>query len=278
MFKWAAREELVPVAVHQALATVAGLRKGRTGVRDADPVGPVAADARRGRHPAVPQPARGGLVEFQRLTGCRPGEACRSAVRPGHGRGGLGVPPAAPQDGVAGEGPGRSPSGRRPRPCCRRFQPADPDAPLFSPAGGGGVHAGRGAARKTPRYPSHLARNAGKRAKSPARSPAERYSVTSYGQAVRRAADRANRRRAALAGAGNFDPVPRWHPNQLRHAHGTAVRRRYGLEAAGAALGHAKTSATEVYAERDEAFGRQGGRRDGLTVRPGQLRWPVPGR
>ena len=38
IFKWAVAEELVPPAVHQALAAVAGLQRGRTdGPRDANP-------------------------------------------------------------------------------------------------------------------------------------------------------------------------------------------------------------------------------------------------
>ena len=45
--------------------------------------------------------------------------------------------------------------------------------------------------------------------------------------------------------------VPRWGVYRLRHAHGTEVRKGYGLEAAGATLGHTKMSATEIYAERD---------------------------
>jgi integrase len=45
--------------------------------------------------------------------------------------------------------------------------------------------------------------------------------------------------------------VPHWHPNQLRHLFATEVRRRYGLEAAQVALGHAKADVTQVYAERD---------------------------
>jgi integrase len=45
--------------------------------------------------------------------------------------------------------------------------------------------------------------------------------------------------------------VPHWHPNQLRHSHATEVRRRFGLEAAQVALGHAQANITEVYAERD---------------------------
>ena len=47
VFKWAASEELVPVAVWQALATVKGLQKGRTDAREAERVKPVAqGDAR----------------------------------------------------------------------------------------------------------------------------------------------------------------------------------------------------------------------------------------
>jgi integrase len=45
-----------------------------------------------------------------------------------------------------------------------------------------------------------------------------------------------------------------WHPNQLRHAHGTEVRRRYGLEGAQVALGHSRADVTQVYAERDRAL------------------------
>ena len=43
----------------------------------------------------------------------------------------------------------------------------------------------------------------------------------------------------------------RWHVNQLRHSHATRVRKEFGLEAAGAALGHANMSVTEIYAECD---------------------------
>jgi integrase len=88
MFKWAASEELVPPAVYQALSTVSGLQRGRTTARETEPVGPVdeavvdATIQHLNRHVC-------GLVEFQRLTGCRPGEACTRtpyraiATRPG---------------------------------------------------------------------------------------------------------------------------------------------------------------------------------------------------
>jgi site-specific recombinase XerC len=43
----------------------------------------------------------------------------------------------------------------------------------------------------------------------------------------------------------------RWHPNQLRHAYATQVRKDFGLEAAQVALGHSRADVTQVYAERD---------------------------
>ncbi len=45
--------------------------------------------------------------------------------------------------------------------------------------------------------------------------------------------------------------VPRWHPHRLRHSRLTAIRRRYGLEAAQVVAGHARADVTEVYAEAD---------------------------
>jgi site-specific recombinase XerC len=44
----------------------------------------------------------------------------------------------------------------------------------------------------------------------------------------------------------------RWHPNQLRHAFGTRVRKTHGLEAAQVLLGHSRADVTQVYAERNE--------------------------
>ncbi len=45
----------------------------------------------------------------------------------------------------------------------------------------------------------------------------------------------------------------RWAPNQLRHAAGTRIRAKYGLEAGQVILGHANADVTQIYAERDLA-------------------------
>jgi integrase len=74
-FRWAAGEELIPFEVYHRLTAVSGLQCGRTEARETEPVRPVddaIVDAtlhHLNRHVR-------SLVEFQRLTGCRPGEAC----------------------------------------------------------------------------------------------------------------------------------------------------------------------------------------------------------
>jgi integrase len=46
--------------------------------------------------------------------------------------------------------------------------------------------------------------------------------------------------------------VPRFAPNQIRHAYATNVRATHGVEAAQVLLGHARADVTQVYAERNE--------------------------
>ena len=76
MFRWAASEEMVLVTVPQALATVAGLRKGRTTAREPVPVKPVGQEVVEATLPHLSQ-VLADMVRFQRLTGCRPGEMCQ---------------------------------------------------------------------------------------------------------------------------------------------------------------------------------------------------------
>ncbi len=47
--------------------------------------------------------------------------------------------------------------------------------------------------------------------------------------------------------------VQQWCPIQLRHAAGTEVREKMGLEAAQVHLGHARCDVTQVYAETSQA-------------------------
>lgn len=253
-FRWAVENELVPAAVLQALKAVAGLQAGRTSAREPDPVLPVADADVRATLPFLGPVVR-GMVEVQLLTGMRPGEVCQ--LRP------CDIDTAGEvwvfrprQFKTRHRGKERAVAiGPRARAVLEHLAPGEPTAHYFDPRRTvAEFQAARAAGRRTPRYPSHIARNAAVRVATPKREPAERYTVSSYGHAVARAVERANRRRERLAGAGNYEPVAHWHPNQLRHAHGTEVRRRFGLEAAQVALGHERADVTQVYAEKNLAL------------------------
>lgn len=75
IFKWAASEELVPPSVFHGLASVEGLRKGRTVAREAEPVLPVTDAIVEATIPYL-QPVVAAMIRFQRHTGCRPAEVC----------------------------------------------------------------------------------------------------------------------------------------------------------------------------------------------------------
>jgi integrase len=91
----------------------------------------------------------------------------------------------------------------------------------------------RRANRKTKVQPSQQNRRVQKRK----RPPSSFYKTTAYSHAIRLACLRAG--------------ITVWAPNQLRHLHGTKVRKQFGLEAAQVALGHAQANITEIYAERN---------------------------
>lgn len=254
LFKWAAGEELVRFETYHRLTAVAGLQKGRTPARETEPVGPVDDETVNATLPFLNRHVR-GVIEFQRLTGCRPGEACRLRpcdidttgdvwlYRPPHHKNTHRGKPR-----VVAIGP-------RARALLAAYTPADPTAYYFSPAAAvAEQHAARSAARKTPRFPSHMRRNAAKRVATPKRPPAARYIPMAVSHAIARVVERENTRRERMAGAGNYDPLPYWHPNQLRHAHATKVRAAFGLEAAQAALGHERADVTQIYAERNTAL------------------------
>jgi integrase len=76
MFRWAAEEELLPGSVHDNLAKVASLRKGKSKARESEKVRPV-PDATADATLPFLHPVPRAMVELERLTGMRPGEVCR---------------------------------------------------------------------------------------------------------------------------------------------------------------------------------------------------------
>ena len=233
VFKFAAAEELIPFEVFNRLTTVAGLQRGRSDAPESEPVGPVADEHVDAALPFLTRHVR-GLVELQRLTGCRPGEAC-GIRRADIDTGGAIWLYRPKQHKSAWRGKPRVIAiGPRAQILLREFFTPNLDDYLFSPRRSmEEFRAGQRAKRTSAVQPSQQNR----KRRTPKKTPTERYSSRSYAQSV---AD-------ACVKAG----VPHWHPNQLRHTHATKVRKTFGLESAGASLGHTKMSATEIYAERD---------------------------
>jgi integrase len=239
VFRWAASVELVPAAVVAQLATLDGLRVGRTGARETGGVQPVPVEHVDAVLPFLTRPVA-AMVRLQLLTACRAGEVV--VMR------GCDLTPGDPvweyrpaSHKGAWRGKGRViPLGPRAQAVVKEFLRPDTDAYLFSPADAvAEVHARRAADRRSRPTPSELSR----RVTEPGAGRARLYDVNDYGQAIRRACRRAG--------------VPVWSPLRLRHTAATLIRARYGLEGAQTVLGHARADVTQVYAERDLAKARQ---------------------
>ena len=258
-FKWAASVELVPAALVQTLATVAGLQKGRTTAREPEPVGPVAVEVVEATLPQLPRPIA-AMVRLQLLTGMRPAEVCMVlGCDLTRGEPTWTYRPASHKTACRGR-KREIPLGPRAQALIHNFIRPDETAFLFDPREAVAEHhARRSAARKSKPTPSERAARAG----APAGGHARRYSRSSYLNAIRRACDRAfphpslsKVRRSRLTDAERSELLAwrkahRWHPIQLRHTAATLIRSRFGLDMAQAVLGHAKADTTEIYAARD---------------------------
>ncbi len=239
-FKWGVSQEIIPPTVYQALATVPGLRKGRTQAREPEPIGPVADHVVEVTLPWLPE-MLADMVRIQRLTGCRPGEVC--SMRPceiDRTTDPWVYRPASHKT----QHLGRTRTiyiGPKAQDVLRPYLLRPAEAFCFSPAESESKRKTEmRSRRKSPVQPSQVDRAK----KRPKRTAGDHYDKDSYCRAVHRAVDRANKDRIE-------DPLPHWHPNQLRHAAATEIRREYGLEATQVVLGHAKADATQLYAERD---------------------------
>lgn len=238
-FRWAAAQELVPASVYESLRTLAGLRRGRTEATESEPVEPVEDATVSATLPHLPHHIR-VMVELMWVTGMRPSEVC-SMTLARIDRGGDIWTYRPETHKTAHHGKERViPLGPRAQAALTGFLASRvlvSDESLFSPRRAREERFARlRASRKTKVQPSQTDRSSAK----PKRLPALVYTPNVISHAVAIAAEKAG--------------VPHWHPYQLRHAFATKTRKAFGLEHAGAALGHTKMSATEVYAERDAAL------------------------
>ncbi len=234
VFAWAAENELLPVSIHQALRTVAGLRKGRTEAREKPPVGPVPDEIVERTLPRL-SPTVQAMVRLQRLTGMRPQEVILMR--------GQDIERAGENCWVY-------------RPCRHKTEHHDRERvvflgpraqelirPFLEMAGSGYLFSPKRAEeqrraellarRKTPPRQRPVTR----RKSQPKRAPGDLYDGGAYRKAIRRACLKLG--------------IPIWFPHQLRHSAATQFRCLYGLEVAQAILGHSELGTTQVYAQSD---------------------------
>jgi integrase len=251
MFAWAVEEELVPVHVYQALTCIKGLKKGKGQAREKPRVKPVPEAHIEATLPHLPPVVR-IMVQVQRLCGGRPQDIVQ--MRP------IDIDMSGPvweyrppcyktQHRNEEDGPDRERIvflGPKAQALLKLLLPLCVTDHFFGPRRSEVKRLEvRREARKTPLWPSHVREQERQRATARKREapPRDHYDVASYRRAVRRACVKAG--------------VPIWCPLQLRHCRGTEVRKRFGLEASQAVLGHAELGVTQVYAEVDRETARR---------------------
>ena len=228
-FRWCASEQMIPVAVVEALETVDGLSAGRSTARETDAVKGVPVPIVVSTLPYL-SPTVSAMARVQLLCGMRPQDVCRMTCgavdrskdiwiyRPDkhknthRGKGLIkAVPPAAQE-------------------ILLKFWREDPNEVIFSTDDS--LEHWRSTVRVRPPAVKSKKRN------QPVRRP---YKTSSYGKSIVYAIAR-----AAKAGV----TIPHWQPNQLRHSIATQLRASAGAEAAQLFLGHSKIDTTLIYAEK----------------------------
>jgi integrase len=233
LFKWGVLRELVPEHRIPLLELVPPLLSGQTTAPDSDGVKPVPDHIVEGTLPHLP-PVAADLIRFERLVGCRPGEArrlrpCDIDMRdiPSHRGTWVWTPYRHKNQWRKKRLPRLIVIGPKAqailRPWLARVE-GRPESHVFSPkfsvrrASGWKV-----ATADTPWVPV------------PKKLVNDVYSKDSLNRAIERACRRAG--------------LPKWTANQLRHARLTEVRATVSIDAAQAVGGHASISQTEHYAQ-----------------------------
>lgn len=237
MFKWGVSEELLPASILEALRTLAPLRRGQTTAREAPPVSLAhprhIVKALRRMTPTV-----AAMVRLQLCCGARPGEviAMRTGDLERNGPDGTWIYTPRTHKNAWREQSRRIVLGARAQKILKPYLRRDPDGFVFSPRRSESERRFlQRQARQTPLTPSQRERDR-RRREDPKRILADSWTPTTYRQAVQRACAAAH--------------VPKWSPAQLRHNFEAAVERRFGVEAASKALGHADIGTTQHYRER----------------------------
>ncbi|MHC4538665.1 MAG: tyrosine-type recombinase/integrase [Planctomycetota bacterium] len=230
MFKWAASEQLVPASTYHGLQTVGGLRRGRSGARETEPVQPVAEKYVRAVLPFA-SPTVAAMIQLQLLTGMRSSEL--ASIRPRDIETGGKIWLYRPvTHKTRYRGHERTISiGPRAQKILKRFLKRRTTDYCFSPV------------ESTENRMQQRCKS--KQDVKVAKNVRSRYDKDSYLRAVTYVIKAA--RRVGV-------DVPDFHPHQLRHTAATRIRKEMGLDAARAMLGHRNLKITDDYAELDRAL------------------------
>ncbi|MEO0632134.1 MAG: tyrosine-type recombinase/integrase, partial [Planctomycetota bacterium] len=227
MVRWAVEEELIPADRYHAVSAVRNLRANRSEAKESDPVTPVPEQHIDGALEHAHAPI-GDMIRVQLLTGMRPGELCGMTPRDLDT---TSSPWVYTPRRHKNEHHGKSrviPIGPRAQSILETHLHARLDEAVFQPT---------------------VRRFSGTFEASHTRQAPAGYTTAGYRRAITRACE--------LAG------VPAWSPNRLRHNRATEVRRQFGVDGAGAVLGHSRLETTQIYAERNEQLASEIARQTG---------------
>ena len=179
------------------------------------------------------------MVQFQLMTGCRPGEVCK--IRPAIVDRSLDSVWEVKLDFHKGTWRGKDRViyvGPKAQQILAPYLSRDPESFCFTPKESEQQRKAA-SARKTPLNQGNKVGYSKRvrEGRESEREPGDSWSTQSYGKSIKAACRQAK--------------IEPWSPNQLRHLAATLIRRDYGLEAAQVILGHSKADVTQIYAEKN---------------------------
>ena len=231
IFRWAVAEQILPPEVHQALACVTGLRRGRTAAKEPEPVRPVPDQHIEAVRRRVSRQVW-ALVRLQLLTGARGGELVRLRAIDIDTSGKVWAAELAEHKTAHHRIRRTIYFGPQAQDVLGVLMTRPVDAHLFST---------REAERERHDVaPTHRRACQKPNPKKTDRAVGDHYTTASYRRAIHRACKEAG--------------IPQWSPHRLRHNAATRLRREFGIDLAQTILGHRIGSAiTEIYAEANAA-------------------------
>jgi integrase len=259
VFKWAESEELIG-GVYERLRVVDGLKFGRSEAPESDPVKPVPDDVVNATLPHLSSVVR-AMVEFQRATGCRPGEVCSMKIGEINRSGDVWIYSPAHHKNSHHQQERKIFIGPAGQNILRPFLlKLDGNAFVFSPRRAmEEMRQRRAEERITPLSCGN--RPGSNISGCPKRQPGELYSPASYLRAIYRACETAFPPPPEIssdpAKCDQWNREHRWHPNRLRHSFAGKARQVAGIDVTATLLGHASPDTSLIYAEKDEATARE---------------------